>query len=99
MTDLRVTDEVLADAERLLGRLHSEFGGISEHRDDLRHIWGASPMAHAMDAFADTDPVPGDPDAILDEVAHLKVVAAMLRREAGDLRVIAQGDGLEGRYA
>lgn len=53
MTDLRVTDEVLADAERLLGRLHSEFGGIAEHRDDLRHIWGASPMAHAMDAFVD----------------------------------------------
>jgi hypothetical protein len=49
--------------------------------------------------LADTDPVPGDPDAILDEVAHLKGVAAMLRREAGDLRVIAQGDGLEGRYA
>ncbi|MEE4545433.1 hypothetical protein V2S66_26125 [Streptomyces sp. V4-01] len=49
--------------------------------------------------LAAADPVPGDPDAILDEVAHLKHVATLLRREAGDLRVIAQGDGLVGRYA
>ncbi|MDX6356304.1 MAG: hypothetical protein QOF98_3207, partial [Streptomyces sp.] len=55
------------------------------------------------------DPVPGDPDAILDEVAHMRQVAAMLRAEAKDLRLIAQGDGegqgqgqgqgLKGRYA
>lgn len=49
--------------------------------------------------LADADPVPGDPDAILDEVAHLREVALMLRQEAEDLRVIGHGDGLEGRYA
>ncbi|MEE4545434.1 hypothetical protein V2S66_26130 [Streptomyces sp. V4-01] len=53
MADLRVTDEVLADAERLLSRLHGEFRGIAEHRDDLRQVWGAAPVAHAMDAFVD----------------------------------------------
>jgi hypothetical protein len=51
--DLTVTDSVLADAERLLSTLHHEFGAIAEHRDDLRHIWGAEPVAHAMDAFVD----------------------------------------------
>jgi len=49
--------------------------------------------------LAAADPVPGDPDAILDEVAHMRQVAAMLRAEAKDLRLIAQGQGLEGRYA
>jgi hypothetical protein len=49
--------------------------------------------------LADADPVPGDPDEILDEVAHMQRVAAMLRREAGDLRLIAGGEGLKGRYA
>ena len=49
--------------------------------------------------LAASDPVPGDPDAILDEVAHMRQVASMLRQEARDLRVIGQGDGLKGRYA
>ncbi|SEN07887.1 hypothetical protein SAMN05216267_1001167 [Actinacidiphila rubida] len=49
--------------------------------------------------LAASDPVPGDPDAILDEVAHMRQVALMLRGEARDLRVIGQGDGLKGRYA
>lgn len=53
MTDLKVTDDVLADAERLLARLHSEFGAIDHQRDDLRHVWGAGPVAGAMDAFVD----------------------------------------------
>ncbi|MFI1094546.1 hypothetical protein [Streptomyces sp. NPDC020917] len=51
---------------------------------------------HPLAAF---DPVPGDPDAILDEVAHMRQVASILRQEAKDLRVIGQGDGLKGRYA
>jgi hypothetical protein len=53
MTDLRVTDDVLADAERLLGMLHAEFGSIDGQRDDLRHIWGADPVAGAMGSFVD----------------------------------------------
>ena len=53
MTDLRVTDEVLADAERLLGRLYGEFRGISAHRDELREVWGAAEVADAMGAFVD----------------------------------------------
>jgi len=53
MTDLKVTDDVLADSERLLTRLHSEFGGIGHHRDDLRHVWGAGEVAGAMDSFVD----------------------------------------------
>lgn len=53
LSDLRVTDELLADAERLLGRLHTEFGGIAAHRDELRHVWGADAVAGAMDGFVD----------------------------------------------
>lgn len=49
--------------------------------------------------LAADDPVPGDPDAILEEVAHMRQVAAMLRAEAKDLRLISQGQGLKGRYA
>jgi hypothetical protein len=49
--------------------------------------------------LAAADPVPGDPDAILAEVAHLTLVAAMLRRESGDLRAVGAGDDLTGRYA
>ncbi|WP_329132923.1 hypothetical protein OG552_14470 [Streptomyces sp. NBC_01476] len=49
--------------------------------------------------LADGDPVPGDPGAILEEVEHLKHVAAMLRTEASDLRTITGGRGLKGRYA
>lgn len=49
--------------------------------------------------LAGTDPVPGDPEAIHDEVAHLKRVAATLRGEARDLKPIGQGEGLKGRYA
>ncbi|MBY8876690.1 hypothetical protein [Actinacidiphila acidipaludis] len=49
--------------------------------------------------LADSDPVPGDPDAILDEVGHMRQVASMLRQEAKDLRMIGRGEGLKGRYA
>ncbi|MYS24366.1 hypothetical protein GA0115240_163540 [Streptomyces sp. DvalAA-14] len=53
MSDLQVTDEVLGDAERLLGKLHAEFRTISAHRDELHDIWGAGAVADAMDAFVD----------------------------------------------
>lgn len=49
--------------------------------------------------LADHDPVPGDPEAIADEVEHLKHVAAVLRQEARDLKTIGEGEGLKGRYA
>jgi hypothetical protein len=53
MTSLRVTDDVLADAERLLARLHAEFSGIAAHRDELRHAWGSGAVAGAMGSFVD----------------------------------------------
>ncbi|WP_328913977.1 MULTISPECIES: hypothetical protein [unclassified Streptomyces] len=49
--------------------------------------------------LAATDPVPGDPDAILAEVDRMKHLAAVLRSEARDLRAIGEGQGLKGRYA
>jgi hypothetical protein len=51
MADLKVTDQVLADAERLLAKLHHEFSGIKAHRDELHHIWGSGAVAGAMDSF------------------------------------------------
>ncbi|MFF7155543.1 hypothetical protein [Streptomyces sp. NPDC008139] len=51
MADLKVTDQVLADSERLLTKLHFEFKSIKAHRDDLHHIWGSGAVAGAMDAF------------------------------------------------
>jgi hypothetical protein len=53
MSDLQVTDEVLADAERLLSALHGEFRTISAHRDELHDAWGSGAVAGAMDAFVD----------------------------------------------
>jgi hypothetical protein len=53
MTDLRVTDDVLGDAERLLGRLYGEFRTIAAQRDELREVWGAAEVAGAMGAFVD----------------------------------------------
>ncbi|WP_405582709.1 hypothetical protein [Streptomyces sp. NBC_01190] len=53
MTDLQVTDAVLAEAERLLSALHGEFRTISARRDDLHDAWGAAAIDGAMDAFVD----------------------------------------------
>jgi hypothetical protein len=49
--DLRVTDDVLGDAERQLAALHAEFRTIAAHRDDLRPVWGSAAVAGAMDDF------------------------------------------------
>lgn len=49
--------------------------------------------------LTEVDPTPGDPESIRDEVAHMKHLAAMLRAEAADLKVIGTGDGLKGLYA
>lgn len=49
--------------------------------------------------LADSDPVPGDPEEIRDEVAHMKSVAEGLRRQASLLRSIKDDDELKGRYA
>lgn len=49
--------------------------------------------------LAERDPVPGDPDAIRAEIAHLRRLARGLRDQAGELRTIASGGGLKGRYA
>lgn len=48
-----MTDGVLADAERLLGRLHAEFAAIGGHRDELRQVWGSADVAGAMGEFVD----------------------------------------------
>lgn len=53
MTDLRVTDHLLADTERQLAKLHAEFRGIAAHRGELRSALGADPVADAMDGFVD----------------------------------------------
>jgi hypothetical protein len=49
--------------------------------------------------LADRDPVPGDPDAIRQEAASMRRFAQALRDQAGDLRAIAAGEGLKGKYA
>lgn len=49
--------------------------------------------------LADSDPTPGDPHGIRDEVTRMKHVAQSLRDQAADLRVIGHGEGLKGKYA
>ncbi|MGP3922481.1 putative T7SS-secreted protein [Streptomyces sp. 8N616] len=49
--------------------------------------------------LAETDPVPGDPEGIRDEVDHMKKVAAKLRTQAAAMEAIADSDGLKGKYA
>ncbi|MGP3948556.1 putative T7SS-secreted protein [Streptomyces sp. 7N604] len=49
--------------------------------------------------LAETDPVPGDPEGIRDEVDHMKRVAEKLRTQAAAMEAIADSDGLKGKYA
>lgn len=54
---------------------------------------------HEWWPLADRDPVPGDPDAIRDEAASMRRFAQALRDQARDLKTIAAGEGLKGKYA
>ncbi len=49
--------------------------------------------------LADYDPVPGDPATIRDEVARMRRLALALRDQARELRTIAAGEDLKGKYA
>ncbi|MEU5771701.1 hypothetical protein ABZ819_00150 [Streptomyces venezuelae] len=49
--------------------------------------------------LADSDPVPGSPKAIDEEVEHMTGVAKKLRDQAEKLRRIARKDGLKGKYS
>ena len=53
MADLRVNDEVLADSERRLSRLHTEFSHLDGQRDHLDSMWGAPDVKGAMGGFFD----------------------------------------------
>ncbi|MCM3297919.1 hypothetical protein ACWEPD_15545 [Streptomyces pseudogriseolus] len=47
----------------------------------------------------ESDPVPGDPEGIRDQVRHMRKVAKYLRTQAAALHAMAEADNLEGRYA
>ncbi|PWI45903.1 hypothetical protein [Streptomyces sp. ICBB 8177] len=49
--------------------------------------------------LADRDPVPGDPEALRDEVTHMRRLASTLRDQARELKAIGAEDGLKGQYA
>ncbi|WP_405647089.1 putative T7SS-secreted protein [Streptomyces sp. NBC_00019] len=49
--------------------------------------------------LADSDPIPGDPEEIRDEVKHMRNVASSLRDQARDLRAIKDDNELKGKYA
>lgn len=53
MADLQVNEQVLADSERRLSRLHRELRHLGGRRDALRTAWGAEEVADAMDDFCD----------------------------------------------
>lgn len=53
MADLQVNDQVLAESERRLSRLRSEFRHLDDQRDHLHALWGSAAFADAMDDFFD----------------------------------------------
>ncbi len=53
MPDLQVNDDVLADSERRLGKLKSEFDSLDHQKEDLQGVWGSGDIAGAMDEFFD----------------------------------------------
>ncbi|MFE2276991.1 hypothetical protein ACFXAE_06935 [Streptomyces sp. NPDC059454] len=59
----------------------------------------SKPRPRDWHPLADSDPVPGDPEEIRDEVTHMKSVATTLREQAGRLRDIKNDDELKGKYA
>ncbi|MGW6059091.1 hypothetical protein [Streptomyces sp. NPDC055189] len=46
----------------------------------------------------ESDPVPGDPEEIREEVRHMVSVAEKLRKQAGNLKAISDEDKLKGKY-
>ncbi|MFD3379734.1 MULTISPECIES: hypothetical protein [unclassified Streptomyces] len=49
--------------------------------------------------LAEADPVPGDPEDIRSEAAHLRGVAKKLRAQAKTLKKMSEDDELKGKYA
>ncbi|WAZ23373.1 hypothetical protein STRCI_004712 [Streptomyces cinnabarinus] len=47
----------------------------------------------------ESDPVPGDPEGIRDQVKHMKEIAEYLRTQAAALTAMADADNLKGKYA
>lgn len=58
----------------------------------------SKPRPRDWHPLAESDPVPGDPEEIRDEVTHMKSVATTLRDQAERLRKIKNDDELEGKY-
>ncbi|MEV8319706.1 hypothetical protein AB0Q95_36660 [Streptomyces sp. NPDC059900] len=48
--------------------------------------------------LCETDPVPGAPEEIREEVRHMVSVAEKLRKQAGNLKAISDEDKLKGKY-
>lgn len=59
----------------------------------------SKPRPRDWHPLADSDPIPGDPQEIRDEVSHMKGVASSLRDQAERLRSIKDDDELKGKYA
>jgi hypothetical protein len=49
--------------------------------------------------LCESDPVPGDPERIRDQVDHMKLIAHYLRTQAAALNAMADADNLKGKYA
>ncbi|XKK58872.1 hypothetical protein HFP71_22145 [Streptomyces sp. ARC32] len=47
----------------------------------------------------ESDPVPGDPVGVRDQVTHMKKIAEYLRTQAESLTAMADADNLKGKYA
>ncbi|MGA5418329.1 putative T7SS-secreted protein [Streptomyces pseudogriseolus] len=59
----------------------------------------SKPRPRNWQPLRESDPVPGDPEEIRDEVTHMKSVATTLRDQAKRLRKIKDDDELKGKYA
>ncbi|MER5524188.1 putative T7SS-secreted protein [Streptomyces sp. NPDC002677] len=49
--------------------------------------------------IAESDPVPGDPDAVRDEADRLKKIAETLERQVTKLRQLGKDENIKGKYA
>ncbi|CAL9524133.1 putative T7SS-secreted protein [Streptomyces sp. enrichment culture] len=49
--------------------------------------------------IAETDPVPGDPEAVRDEADRLKKIAETLERQVSKLRRLGKDENIKGKYA